>query len=137
MRYIAIVVVFGLCACEDGPVPLLFEDRTGAAPSGALEELVNRVWTQPDSADLPGVMRIFLADGTLVQDSCWETHRLSLWRMELGGALVWDEDGATIKADVVSLSEDELVLRLHLVGGAEEQRYVAAPVPYVCPDVRR
>ena len=107
-----------------------------AATSG--EQLVNRVWTQPATAGLPGVMRIFLSDGTLVQDSCWETHRLSLWRSSADGAVTWEEDGRSITADVVTVNEQELVLRLHLVGGAvEEQRYVPASVPYLCPDLPR
>jgi hypothetical protein len=100
--------------------------------------LVNRVWTQsPAEQELPGVMRIFLADGTLVQDSCWETHRLSRWRAEPGGRISWTEDGRTIGAEIVAISEHALVLRLQLAGGTEEQRYVAAAVPYVCPDVPR
>ncbi len=41
-----------------------------------------------------------------------------------------------IKADIASLSADELVLSLKLIGGdVEEQRYTPASVPYVCPDM--
>jgi hypothetical protein len=29
------------------------------------------------------------------------------------------------------------VLQVHLPGGAEEQRFAAATVPYVCPDMPR
>lgn len=96
--------------------------------------LVDRVWTKADG-DLPGVMRIFLSDGTLVQDSCWETHRLSQWQLTSDSALSWNEDGREISADILSLSDAELVLSLNLVGGAVEETYVAATTPYLCPDM--
>jgi hypothetical protein len=128
------LMVAVLCTgCERERTPTIAE----SAPSGA-EQLVNRVWTQSATAGLPGVMRIFLSDGTLVQDSCWETHRLSRWSLGPAGVLTWDEDGRSITADLVAVDEQELVLRLHLVGGAvEDQRFVPAGAPYVCPDLPR
>ena len=97
--------------------------------------LTDRVWTRADDSDLPGVMKIFLSDGTLVQDSCWETHRLSQWELTSDTALKWNEDGMDINAHIVSLSDAELVLSLKLGGSAQEEKYVAATVPYVCPDM--
>lgn len=97
--------------------------------------LTDRVWTKAEDNGLPGVMRIFLSDGTLVQDSCWETHRLSAWELTSDTALKWNEDGMDINADIVSLTDAELVLSLQLVGGAQEEKYVAATVPYLCPDM--
>ncbi len=70
-------------------------------------------------------------------DSCWETHRLSRWQMESDSTLVWQEDASEIRAEIVALSVDELVLRLELASGKEEQRYRPAPVPYLCPDMPR
>lgn len=96
--------------------------------------LVDRVWTKADG-DLPGVMKIFLSDGTLVQDSCWETHRLSAWELTSDTALKWNEDGMDINADIVSLTDAELVLSLKLGDDAVEEKYVTATVPYVCPDM--
>src|SRR5690349_19364261 len=92
----------------------------------------DRVWVKSDAEGLPGVMKIFLSDGTLVQDSCWETHRLSAWQMSGDHAVTWNEDGMDIKADIVTLSADELVLK---VAGMDEERYTPATVPYVCPDI--
>jgi hypothetical protein len=80
-------------------------------------------------------MHIFLADGTMVSDSCWETYRLSNWSQVSETAISWDEDGMTINADIHSLTETELVLNFKLVGGDEEQRFVPATAPYVCPDM--
>ena len=99
-------------------------------------DLTNRVWVKAgDDKALPGVIKIFLSDGTLVQDSCWETHRMSAWQKTAANQLVWNEDGMDIKADIVTLTADELVLSLQLKGGAVEEHYVPSPVPAVCPDM--
>lgn len=125
------------------PYPALADDASAAdAPSSADDDansdLTNRVWVKTgDPSSLPGVIKIFLSDGTLVQDSCWETHRLSPWQMTSASSVSWTEDGAEIKADIVTLSADELVLSLQLNGGAIEERYAPAPVPATCPDMPR
>ena len=98
----------------------------------------NRVWVQDGTGDdRPGVIRIFLSDGTLVQDSCWETHRLSEWKMTSDTGVSWNEDGMDIAADIVSVSAESLVLSLKLGTDAVEERYTAAGVPFVCPDLPR
>jgi hypothetical protein len=43
----------------------------------------------------------------------------------------------TIEADIVVLDEAQLVLALHLGEEIVEQRYTAAAVPFVCPDMPR
>jgi hypothetical protein len=98
--------------------------------------LLNKVWVRTDAdASQPGPMQIFLADGTLVSDSCWETYRLSKWQQVSDSAISWDEDGMTINADIASLSESELVLNLKLGSDVQEIRYTTAVAPYVCPDM--
>lgn len=110
----------------------------GAVPAFAEEampedELTDRVWVEEGNENaLPGSARIFLSDGTLVQDSCWETYRLSSWTRTGENAVTWNEDGIEIKADIVSLNAEGLVLS---VAGIGEQRFVPAAVPYVCPDM--
>jgi len=105
------------------------EDEAGS-------DLTNKVWVKAgDAATLPGVIKIFLSDGTLVQDSCWETHRLSPWQMTGAKSVSWNEDGMDIKADIVTLTTSELVLSLKLKGGDVEEHYVPSPVPAVCPDM--
>lgn len=104
----------------------------GGGPDAA-DRLVNRVWMQ-EQADRPGVIRTFLSDGTLLIDSCWETFRLERWHRD-GDSVVWTEDTAEIRADIVSLTDAELVLDLQLTGGVERRSLVAAKVPYLCPDV--
>jgi hypothetical protein len=118
---------------EENPSGTTSESRSeaGSAPAG----FTNRVWIKEDTGDLPGVVRIFLSDGTLVEDSCWETHRLSQWKLLSGTALSWNEDGLDIAADIASLTDDHLTLRVKLKGGPVDEHYAAAAVPAVCPDM--
>jgi hypothetical protein len=125
----AALVVSG---CAEPPAPAAPAAGAGGRPA----QLTNRVWVGATGSP-PGAMLIFLSDGTLVQDSCWETYRLSEWRLRSAQRLVWEEDTAEISATIELLTADELTLRLELAGGALEQNYVAAAVPYVCPDMPR
>jgi hypothetical protein len=132
----ALLAMWGVGACI--PLPAIAEDAaaTEAAGSPAKRSFTNRVWVREGgNDDLPGVMRIFLSDGTLVQDSCWETHRLSEWTMTSETGLSWNEDGIDIAADIVSVSAASLILSVKLGGEAVEERYAAAGVPFVCPDM--
>jgi hypothetical protein len=122
-------------------LPVVAEELT-ATEAAATDEVppmkrsfANRVWVKEGSDGLPGVIRIFLSDGTLVQDSCWETHRLSEWRMTSDTGVSWNEDGVDIAAEIVSVSAERLVLGLVLGGEVVEERYTAADVPFVCPDM--
>ncbi|MGV8834261.1 MAG: hypothetical protein ACOH2N_20030 [Devosia sp.] len=100
--------------------------------------LLNKVWVRSNAdASLPGPMQIFLADGTLVSDSCWETYRLSTWHQVSDSAISWNEDGMTINADIASLTDTELVLNLKLGSDVQELRFTTASVPYVCPDMEK
>ena len=114
-------------------LPAFAEEVPGESTDADADELTNRVWVKEgDESQLPGVANIFLSDGTLVQDSCWETHRLSAWHKDGDAAVAWNEDGMDIRANIVTLTADEL--GLNIVGMGEE-RYIPATVPDVCPDI--
>ena len=136
---LALLTLWGVGAAV--PVPAWAEETSSASEHSDGEgetndSLTNRVWVKAgDEAALPGVIKIFLSDGTLVQDSCWETHRLSAWQQSGDKQVSWNEDGMDIKADIVTLTADELVLSLKLKGGDVEERYAPATVPYLCPDM--
>lgn len=101
-----------------------------------LNPLLDKVWVRTDADPaLPGPMQIFLENGTLVTDSCWETYRLSNWHQESDTAISWDEDGTIINADIASVSATELVLNLKLSDGVQQQRFAVATPPYICPDM--
>lgn len=117
-------------------LPAAAQDTSAPAsesPADSDDDLTDRVWVKAGDDDtLPGVIKIFLSDGTMVQDSCWETHRLSAWTRAGDSTIAWNEDGMEIKADIVTLNASELVLK---VAGMDEERYAPATVPYVCPDI--
>lgn len=133
MAVVALLLLL-CCGCEQ------HRESTAAmlinAP--ATDKLVNRVWIRSDGEDdLPGRKLIFLSNGTLVQDSCWEPYRLSAWRRELPNRLQWTEDSAVVQADVQSLTENELVLRLVVPNETQDQHFRVTVGPYVCPDMKR
>jgi hypothetical protein len=130
----AIFALLSLWGVGAAPCLPAFAEETAVESADADgDELTNRVWVKEgDESQLPGVVKIFLSDGTLVQDSCWETHRLSAWHKDGDAAVSWNEDGMDIKADIVTLTADELVLNIVGIG---EERYTPAAVPYVCPDM--
>ena len=139
---IALLSVWGVGTCVTLPATAQ-ENAEDAQETGDSQDgqqrgnpLLNKVWVRTDAdPGLPGPMQIFLADGTLVSDSCWETYRLSKWQQVSDTAISWDEDGMTINADISSLTETELVLNLKLGSDVSEQRYTLAGAPYVCPDM--
>lgn len=111
------------------------DDTPGAAtPTSAF---AGQVWLSEDPDAPPGAMIIFLQNGVLVQDSCWETYRLSPWRKTSEGRVVWNEDGADIEASILDLTEETMTLRLHLRSEEKTRTYRAADAPYVCPDMPR
>lgn len=123
-----------------GVAPSLAQDAEGMTSAPMIgASLTEKFWVQSEEdAGLPGSMVLFLSEGTMLQDSCWETYRLSNWQMTGEESLSWQEDTMTIEADIVELSEAELVLALHLVGGeVVEKRYTVSPVPFLCPDMPR
>jgi hypothetical protein len=135
---IALLSVWGVGTCA--VVPTMAQETEDATDDDGdrSNPLLNKVWVRADTDEsLPGPMQIFLADGTLVTDSCWETYRLSKWQQVSDSAISWDEDGMTIDADIASVSDTELVLNLKLGSEIQEQRFVTATVPYVCPDMPR
>ena len=136
---IALLSVWGVGTCNTMPTMAQDSADTSDSTDDVGDDdnpLLNKVWVRADADEsLPGPMQIFLGDGTLVTDSCWETYRLSKWQQVSDSAISWDEDGMTINADVTSLTATELVLSLKLGSDIQEQRYVTATVPYVCPDM--
>ena len=60
---------------------------------------------------------------------------MSAWQKTAANQVSWNEDGMEIKADIVTLTADQLVLSLKLKGGDVEETYVPSPVPAVCPDM--
>jgi len=122
-------LVVACCVMVAGPA-------AAGAQGPANRGFVGRTWLSTDASAPPGTLRIFLADGTLLMDSCGETYRLAKWRSLGRGRIEWTEEGARIAADVSQPRPGELRLRLHLRSEIKDERYRLATVPYVCPDSR-
>lgn len=135
----ALLAAWGVGTCASAPALAQGAGSTAGEASGdpspAKRSFTNRVWTQTGADELPGVMRIFLSDGTLVADSCWETHRLSEWQSTSATAISWDEDGKEITAEIVSVTASDLVLDVNVGDETVRESYTAASVPFVCPDL--
>jgi len=104
--------------------------------SQQVRPFVGKLWVATDPSAPLGTIRIFLADGTLVMDSCFETYRLARWESVDARRIAWQEDTARIEADVDDSTAGELRLRLRLVQEIREEHYRIAAVPFLCPDLR-
>lgn len=138
MRTIPLVLMFALAACG----------RTSTAPSSAAPaaasasqrdepsnpDFIGRVWIATTAGAPRGSMLIFLPDRSLLMDSCFETYRISQWGVA-GDHIRWLEDTIPIEAQVTLPSRNEMTLRI--AGQDRDQTYVAASVPYLCPDLPR
>jgi hypothetical protein len=133
----AFVAVLGLGGCDRPPAP-------SAPPSPAADTqevgepadpaFIGRVWLDTTPGNPRGSMMIFLPDRTLVQDSCFETYRLSKWGAA-GNLIRWVEDRLPVEAEISLPRPDQLVLKVR--GLQDERTFVQATVPYVCPDMPR
>lgn len=134
---IALLGVWGVGAVS--ATPIMAEDRVVADDEeGRHNPLLNRVWVRQGDEAVPlGSLQIFLEDGTLVSDSCWETYRLSRWQQVSDTEISWEEDGMTITAEIAGLSDTELLLNIKLGAEVLKQRFTPAAVPFVCPDMPR
>ncbi len=113
------------------------EDPVRGVNEAQPRPLVGRVWLSVDPGAPLGTIRIFLADGTLVMDSCFETYRLARWEVVDARRIAWQEDTARIEAEVDESTAGQLGLRLQLRQETKDERYRLADVPFVCPDLPR
>jgi len=95
---------------------------------------IGRVWVATTQGSPRGSMLVFLPDRSLLMDSCFETYRISKWGVA-GDRIRWLEDTIPIEAEVKMPSPNELTLQV--AGQDRAQTYVAASVPFVCPDMPR
>ncbi|MFO1106206.1 MAG: hypothetical protein U1E34_08890 [Amaricoccus sp.] len=128
--WIAVAALAGLGACGRLHLP----DITPVPKQRA--EIADRVWLRTDESAAPGSFVAFLSDGTMIQDSCGETWRLSPWRRVDPTTLVWEEDGKTIRAEIALLGPDTLVLVLDLDDAPVSESFRLGKAPKVCPETR-
>ena len=107
-------------------------------PGPASDLLLNRVWRVTSANRAPGTFYAFLSNGTLIMTSCVETYRLATWRAETPTRLEITEDTTvSYGADVLTLDETRLNLRLNLKSEQVNLELAITQVPFVCPDLPR
>jgi hypothetical protein len=133
IRAFTVLLAFALGACNgSAPKPAAAAASTATDAPEADPPFVGKVWIATTSGSARGAMLVFLPDRSLLMDSCFETYRLSKW----GGnseRIRWLEDSIPIEAEVSMPRKDQLVL--HVAGQDHDQTFIAAIVPYVCPDM--
>lgn len=139
MRMLPIALLLALAACgrtATAPPPTTQPAGAPAAQGDdpPNKDFIGRVWIATRSGAPRGSMLIFLPDRSLVMDSCFETYRISQWGVA-GNNIRWLEDTIPIEAEVTLPSKNEMTLRI--AGQDREQTFVAASVPYLCPDLPR
>lgn len=128
-----------VAACGRAPSAPTPAAATPAAAGTELAEPANpdfigRAWIATTPGGPRGSMIVFLPDRSLLMDSCFETYRISKWGVA-GERIRWLEDTIPIEAEVKMPSRNELTLQI--AGQDRVQTYVAAAVPFVCPDMPR
>ena len=131
----ALALPLACLAAACGRVDLPGVAMPGSGNAGMAAMVEDRVWLKTDPEAAPGAFRAFLSDGTLVMTSCVEVYRLAPWRWIDGAALVWEEDGRSIRGEVVLAGRDQMILAIELDGATDTRRFSAAQTPIVCPDL--
>jgi hypothetical protein len=131
---IHLVLLTLLSACDGSSGPTASPAPPAAAEVAPADPaFVGKVWVSVTPGHARGSIIVFLPDRSLLMASCTETYRLSNWQVT-GDTIRWIEDTIPIQATVSMPRKNEL--RLEIAGQDRVHSYMAAPVPYVCPDNR-
>ena len=114
-----------------------------ATPADAnLASLFSHIWrvTKAPSPPAPGSIFIFLANGTLLENSCNETYRIATWTIDKASPRelsVVEDQQLAFTANITELSNSALTMQKHLVRSKEIQEvaFTAVEGEYVCPDL--
>jgi hypothetical protein len=117
-------LTLAVAACSGG------SERTDQAPPPAPPvSFVNKVWRVASSSGVePGMLYVFLSDGTLVVSSPHGTPALGTWKQD-GSGLTMIEGGLSYKVNVLKLSADEFRIMINNPGSAVEIAFAPADQP--------
>ena len=131
-------MLLALSGCEQPQQASTRSADAASEPTGAdygLPPFVGKIWMTATYGQPRGSIRIFLPDKTLLIDSCFETFRIVEWGVISENTIRWREDTVPVEAQYELPTPDRLILRI--AGVEEQQTYVAASAPYVCPETSR
>ncbi|MEO8023402.1 MAG: hypothetical protein ABI660_16150 [Polaromonas sp.] len=104
-----------------------------AQPSNVKPGFINKVWEVSVSTGVePGMLYVFLSDGTLVITSPHSKPAFGAWTYK-NGELVMIEESQEYKTDILNLSHEELRLKSKHPGGSVEILLVPARVAPLPP----
>lgn len=123
-RFVTALALLAL-ACSRPPDPPPIAPATRSA-SERPASFVNRVWrVARSSAVADGTLYAFLSDGTLVITSPGNKPMLGSWSRSDDG-LVMVEESIPYRVDILTLDDDELVIRSHNPGAPVDIAMVPA-----------
>ncbi|WP_372828225.1 hypothetical protein [Polaromonas sp.] len=94
---------------------------------------VNKVWEVGLSSGVsPGMLYVFLSDGTLAMTSPNSKATFGAWTLK-DGAFTMIEDSLAYRVDILSLSDDAFRIRSHNPGGSVEISMVPAKSAPLAP----
>jgi len=124
---LAATMLLLLSNCSKPPAPAASTPEPRRQEAAA--SFVNQVWkVSRSSAVEPGMMYVFLSDGTLVITSPHARPALGTWRSESGG-LTMVEESIPYKVEILKLSQTEFTIRMHSPGEPLEITFVPADRP--------
>ncbi|WP_287127414.1 hypothetical protein [Candidatus Cyanaurora vandensis] len=104
-----------------------------AADETARPAFINKVWqVSKSSSTAPGLLYVFLSDGTLVLASPNSKPALGKWK-HADGSLTIIEEGISYPVDILKLSKDELKIKIKGPGEPIESTLVPAEEPLPLP----
>jgi hypothetical protein len=128
LRDLAFIIAAGLLLSGCSEQVSLTECRAEETGDSALS-FVNKVWRVHESSSVaPGMLYVFLSEGTLVIASPNGKPALGRWKYE-GGTFAMVEEGIPYKTDILKLSKDEFKIRSNNPGGPVEITLVPADSP--------
>ncbi len=120
-RVLCLAGALAAFACSASPPPPAHE----ATPSAPVS-FVNKVWRVQSSSSIePGMLYVFLSDGTLVISSPHGTPSLGTWKPS-GTGFTMIEEGRPYPVEVLKLSADEFRIMINNPGDAVEIAFVPA-----------
>ena len=113
-----------VAACARPPAA---RERSAAAAKTSRPSFVNRVWTVKESSAVePGMLYVFLSDGTLVMTSPHGKPALGTWAPGKE-SFTMVEEGQPHQVDILSLTDTEFRIRSHNPGEPVDIVLVPAP----------
>lgn len=123
---LALTIAVILSGCSERSAPP--EKRPQVTAEGAAG-FINIVWKVSESPSVaPGMLYVFLSDGTLVVASPHGKPALGTWR-NVGGILTMVEEGIPYQVDVLNVSHDQFRIRSHNPGKPADITFVPAEKP--------